>query len=116
MSSCAIKNCPEVGSFQCSRCKRVHYCSLGHQKLDWKQHRSVCNESKSICHDKAGDNRSQEMRTCRCMFCGEQITICSEEQAVEHMRVCSSLQEQLASKEQFTVPKVVKEKMKSGLV
>lgn len=46
------------------------------------------------------------------MFCGEQLTLGSEDEAVEHMRVCVALQEQLASKDQFTLPTVVKEKMK----
>eukprot|EP01031_Cornospumella_fuschlensis_P034025 gene34025-41181_t len=49
---------------------------------------------------------------CRCMFCGEQQLLASEEEAVEHMRVCPALQEQLQSKEQFTVPSMVREKMK----
>lgn len=49
------------------------------------------------------------------MFCGEQLDLASEDEAVEHMRVCVALQEQLASKDQFTVPSVVKEKMKGGI-
>lgn len=57
-----------------------------------------------------------ESRHCRCMFCGEQLKLSSENEAVEHMRVCVALQEQLASKEQFTVPSAVKAKMKSAEV
>jgi hypothetical protein len=44
------------------------------------------------------------------MFCGEEQQLRSEEDAVAHMRVCSSLQEQLASKDQFTIPEVLRKK------
>jgi hypothetical protein len=50
----------------------------------------------------------------RCMFCGEEVILASEEEAVEHMRNCSALQEQLDSKEQFTIPSKLREKMKAG--
>ena len=43
-------------------------------------------------------------RQCRCMFCGELILCESEGDAVKHLETCRSLGQQLASKEQFTVP------------
>jgi hypothetical protein len=46
------------------------------------------------------------------MFCGENLILSSEDEAVDHMRVCPALQEQLQSKDQFTVPSMIKEKMK----
>ena len=54
---------------------------------------------------------SGEKRTCRCMFCGEELILSNEEEAIDHMKVCPSLQEQFASKDQFTIPKDVKAKM-----
>jgi hypothetical protein len=48
------------------------------------------------------------------MFCGEVLILSSEEEAVNHMRVCPALQEQLESKAQFTVPSMIQEKMKNN--
>ena len=45
------------------------------------------------------------------MFCGEELVLKSEDEAVMHMTVCPALQEQLASKDQFTVPSMLKGKM-----
>jgi hypothetical protein len=45
------------------------------------------------------------------MFCGEQVQMRSEEEAVDHMRQCPALQEQLASKDQFTIPSMLKDKV-----
>jgi hypothetical protein len=47
------------------------------------------------------------------MFCGDEIILASEEEAVDHMKICPALQEQLAGKEQFTIPSVIREKMKT---
>jgi hypothetical protein len=48
------------------------------------------------------------------MFCGEQLTFDSEEAAVDHMKECPALQEQLEGPGQYTIPKafqhIVKEK------
>ena len=44
------------------------------------------------------------------MFCGNELVLSSEDEAIEHMKVCSSLQEQLASKDQFTIPSVIRNK------
>jgi hypothetical protein len=57
----------------------------------------------------------KERRQCRCMFCGQQLDLGSEEEAVDHMRVCVALQEQLSSKEQFTVPSMLREKMNGNV-
>jgi hypothetical protein len=43
-------------------------------------------------------------RCSRCMFCGEQLVLSSEDDAVNHMKECPALQEQLESKDQFTIP------------
>ena len=54
---------------------------------------------------------ASERRMCRCMFCGEELVLSSEDEAIQHMKVCSSLQEQFASSDQFTIPSAVKNKM-----
>merc|ERR1711998_607949 len=46
-----------------------------------------------------------EARECRCMFCGELIVCKSEDEAIIHMQTCPALGEQLAGKQQFTIPK-----------
>ena len=49
-----------------------------------------------------------EQRECRCMFCGQMLTLSSENAAIEHMEICPSLQEQLNDNKQFTIPKECK--------
>ena len=44
------------------------------------------------------------------MFCGEAVLMHCEEDAHAHMRVCSALQEQLSGTDQFTIPKVLRDK------
>lgn len=123
MSKCFFTDCERDGVFQCSRCKSVKYCCLEHQKLDWKSHKGVCAASSNITkpapeiiaspqaeQTKGPTSTEGDKRHCRCMFCGEALVFGSEEEAIDHMRVCVALQEQLASKEQFTVPAMVKEK------
>ena len=75
-------------------------------------------QAKSVQHTHAENATSGKsepddkvQKYCRCMFCGEQLLLSSEDEAIEHMEVCSSLQEQLASKDQFTVPSVIKDKV-----
>jgi len=42
--SCAV--CGAPATKHCSRCKTTYYCSVDHQKQDWKQHKkSVCNDT-----------------------------------------------------------------------
>jgi hypothetical protein len=51
----------------------------------------------------------KEVKECRCMFCGESMVLGSEEEAIAHMEVCPSLQEQLNDTEnQFTLPSSMK--------
>jgi hypothetical protein len=51
----------------------------------------------------------QEMKECRCMFCGESLQLGSEDEAIAHMEVCPALQEQLDDTEhQFTLPESMK--------
>lgn len=46
---CAWKDCsamevtPQVTLSRCSKCKLVYYCGREHQKLDYKEHKTVCN-------------------------------------------------------------------------
>ena len=107
---------------RCGRCKVVFYCCQGHQKDDWEIHKKVCRppvtsassvkveedvlapEEPSIDHTKATTEAAGEVRTCRCMFCGELNEYRSEEEAVDHMRTCPALQEQLDSPAQFHLP------------
>lgn len=37
---CATCGC--LGSMQCSRCKNINYCGVGHQRLHWKYHKALC--------------------------------------------------------------------------
>ena len=46
-----------------------------------------------------------DARECRCMFCGDLIVCKSEDDAISHMQTCPALGEQLAGKQQFTLPK-----------
>ena len=48
-------------------------------------------------------------RQSRCMFCGEELVLESEDDAIDHMKECPALQEQLASSDQFTIPKALRE-------
>jgi pre-rRNA-processing protein TSR4 len=37
---CSLCGC--VGKMQCTKCKRVNYCSKSHQKIHWKHHKLTC--------------------------------------------------------------------------
>lgn len=37
---CAV--CSQAADKSCSGCKNVYYCSLNHQKEDWKRHKNSC--------------------------------------------------------------------------
>lgn len=124
---CELQNCSLKGTYKCSRCKNTYYCCVEHQKLHWKEHKSSCNSS-SISKVKLNEiqqdevildkniivNASNDKRMCRCMFCGNELILTSEEEAITHMRICSSLQEQLSSKDQFTIPSIIKNKYKTN--
>ena len=44
------------------------------------------------------------------MFCGESIVMRTEEDGHKHMMECPALQEQLNSSDQFTIPKVLRDR------
>lgn len=116
MNKCFYTTCENQGLYRCSICKIALYCSADHQKLHWKQHKISCKCNTTIdTKDKPRqvDNIecSESKKICRCMFCGEELVLKSEDEAVMHMTVCPALQEQLASKDQFTVPSMLKGKM-----
>lgn len=54
----------------------------------------------------------KEKRICRCMFCGLELVLESEEAAIAHMSECVALQEQLKSSDPITIPSMLKDKMK----
>lgn len=137
---CFFTDCERLGVYQCSRCKTAKYCSPEHQKQHWKSHKTICKKcsdqpvhtsehtpdavqpapSTSLIASAQGSvpNISlsdEEHRHCRCMFCGDELKLSSEEAAVDHMRVCVALQEQLQSKDQFTIPSVVRNKCKQNI-
>jgi hypothetical protein len=90
--------------------------------VHWTTHKlSCCRESIGVAScEKVSEQRSlkeqmtsqQEKRICRCMFCGAELLVSSEDEAVKHLEDCPALQEQLNSKAQFTVPSMVKQQMK----
>ena len=42
LMSCAHAGCDLDDVLRCSRCRSVGYCSKGHQKADWRGHKSFC--------------------------------------------------------------------------
>lgn len=42
--------CNEPATKRCSGCSAMYYCSVDHQKQDWKNHKNVCHPFK-ICSD-----------------------------------------------------------------
>ena len=119
MPVCNLIFCDKEANLRCSKCKAARYCSREHQVDDWSTHKIVCSkpilsepiQNKTIETSSAVPNDSEEYRVCRCMFCGEELKLGSEAEAVDHMKICSSLQEQFAGKEQFTIPSVLRNKI-----
>lgn len=117
---CCLPGCEIESNNQCSRCKKVYYCSVAHQSKHWKEHKIQCKERQpetiqdtkpahtETLSKSPGDESSSEVKSCRCMFCGELLECKSESEAVEHMAVCPSLQEQLNDDRQFTLPNSMK--------
>ena len=112
--SCGLPGClVESPALRCSRCKLQRYCCEAHQRAHYATHKGTCRAPaapSSSSSSSGGAPSPEPPRISRCMFCGEEITLRSEEEAVEHMRVCPALQEQLASKDQFTIPQVLRDK------
>jgi MYND finger len=83
----------------------------GNEKAETNQKKSVGNSTQDEKDNSVKDDPTGK-RQSRCMFCGEELVLGSEEDAVDHMRVCVALQEQLESPDQFTIPKALREKNK----
>lgn len=129
--ACAVAGCEENATYRCSKCHTVHYCSIDHQKMNWKFHKMTCGKAnatskpastssgseippKSLAASRppvVSADKATEKRECRCMFCGENLIMESEAEAVEHMRICPALQEQLQSNDQFHIPSMFRDKM-----
>eukprot|EP01038_Epipyxis_sp_PR26KG_P010785 gene10785-14481_t len=129
MSVCSLISCGLESRLRCSRCHQAYYCCVEHQKSDWSIHRKTCSspdikikklvsnldsQISVISGNPESSLQEKESRNCRCMFCGENLILNSEEESVNHMRVCVALQEQLASKEQFTIPSILKDRLPKG--
>ena len=117
--SCGLNNCDKEGLLMCSSCKSKYYCCREHQKSHWKYHKHTCTSKKSTDENKSNDTKTtnpSEKRQCRCMFCGELLVLDSQDAAVDHMRVCSSLQTQLSdtSGEPFVLPTQLTELLPTG--
>lgn len=130
-AKCGLIFCENKANYLCSKCKYVRYCSRDHQLEDWSAHKisckiqikdlkknsSICNVSKStnpgpgIDCDNNSSTIENDVRICRCMFCGEELKLESEGEAINHMRVCTALQEQFAGEGQFTIPSILRNKI-----
>ena len=51
--SCAHAGCDLDDVLRCSRCRSVGYCSKGHQKADWRGHKSFCGKEEDGDADEA---------------------------------------------------------------
>jgi MYND finger len=83
----------------------------GNESGETNQKKSVGSSTQDEKKNSVKDDPTGK-RQSRCMFCGEELVLGSEEDAVDHMRVCVALQEQLESPDQFTIPKALREKNK----
>jgi hypothetical protein len=112
-NKCQWKDCDQTGKFRCGSCRVVNYCCQEHQKLDWKQHKQSCQKQKldEVQESVVAKETTTEKRVCRCMFCGKELLLESEEAAIEHMSVCDALQEQLQGSDPITIPSMVKDKL-----
>jgi hypothetical protein len=99
-----------VESNRCSSNERSS--SSGNAKLNTTDQKNTSSDRESGNETKKMTPDEQEKKTVRCMFCGDQLVLASEEEAIDHMRVCVALQEQLNSKDQFTIPKKIREEKK----
>ncbi|CRK93100.1 CLUMA_CG006491, isoform A [Clunio marinus] len=46
--------CDKVSKSRCSSCVQVFYCSVEHQKKDWKSHKAICTPMRVCNNDKIG--------------------------------------------------------------
>ncbi len=115
---CGVLGCIATAKLRCSKCKTQHYCSAEHQRTDWASHRRSCRTAKEREKEKIRPPQPPEneesggdgSRQSRCFFCGENIVMKDEYDAQLHMQECPALQEQLASKDQFTIPKALRDR------
>lgn len=47
-NKCAV--CAEKSTSKCSNCKQVYYCTVAHQKADWRRHKSECHPFQVSVH------------------------------------------------------------------
>jgi hypothetical protein len=113
--------CGVVATQICSKCKTVAYCGVEHQRLHWSTHKHSCKKQSkqtkvskdeepwpSASSDGKEEKSDPVRKSCRCMFCGEELILSSEDEAVQHMEVCPALQEQLNDSRQFTLPESIR--------
>lgn len=110
---CSLPGCALIAISRCSGCHGSYYCTREHQVKHWKAHKVECKVRKSGQDNKAyikspPEPKGSELRSCRCMFCGDEIECGSESDAIDHMKVCPALQEQLNDDNQFTLPESMK--------
>ena len=84
---------------------------LDEKRNDNNNQKNIKDYRYSINDDDDADN---DKRICRCMFCGEEMLLGSEDEAIKHMNICIALQEQLSSSNQFTIPTTIQNKMTSS--
>lgn len=107
-------HCGKSATKICSKCKSIAYCSVEHQRLHWSEHKLHCKklsvDSQNNSTSSSAVSSSQPVvKSCRCMFCGEEMLLTSEEEAIKHMETCLPLQEQLNdTTHQFTLPESLK--------
>ena len=47
--------CGTVAASSCARCKVTRYCSRNCQRLDWKQHKTVCDSKRAMRKSQEAD-------------------------------------------------------------
>ncbi len=58
MQDCII--CGQASNFRCSKCRQASYCSVEHQKNDWKRHKHICS---LVGNKKESTKRTLENKT-----------------------------------------------------